>query len=163
MRKQFAYIAIVAMASMLFSGCYTVIATTRLTRKNWRKKHRYQYFSKTKWGKIWNTYYWAPSSKDFLGRSVYKTHKKNTEEKTEKKQTYEEPRPKHYYGPAQHYSSDDYSHDYSGTCASDCIEDCTSSCLSDLFDSIFGSDNKNKSDNDTIPPPDKRPRRRRGM
>ncbi len=156
MQKRFAYIAIaiIALMPLLLSGCYTIIATKKLTRKNWRKKHRYQYFSKTKWGKTWNTYYWSPSTKDFLGRSIHKKLEKTAKKKDEKKQSYPEP----YYKPRRYHYSNDFD-----ACVGGCVEGCTSSCLSDIFDSIFGNDNQNESDNDTIPPPDEQPRRRRGM
>ena len=62
---------------MIFSGCYTVFASRKVSKDDWRNKHSYLYFSKTTWGKEWNNYYWSPSSNPLFGSSKDSKSKKS--------------------------------------------------------------------------------------
>ena len=144
MRKRLYIIALFLSSFLLVhSGCYTVIATRKLKRKDWRKKHRYQYFSKTRWGKVWNSYYWSPSLKDAFGKPLYPKSSSRKKDLESSEET--------YHSTNSHYTCID-------NCISSSTDDCISSCL---FDFLLGSNYD--SENDTIPPSDERPKRRRGI
>lgn len=137
-------IILVALLAVLFAlaGCYTTITTKKLTSKQWRKTHRYQYFSKTKWGKAWNRYYWSPTSRPLFSKSKRTDAKKTGKIDNDHTERYKG----EYREPPQHT----------------CIDDCASSCIFNFFYTIFGSDESDDSADDDENQPEK-PKRRRGM
>ncbi len=59
-RMRRAVVIALFVAAVLVSGCYTTAPRKRLTKREWLKNHRYQFFHDTKWGREWNYYYWSP-------------------------------------------------------------------------------------------------------
>ena len=130
----FAILSSVIVLLILSNGCYTRAFKNKVSRKTWRKYHRYQYHSNTDWGKEWNSYYWTPSKNDMF-------HLLDSGSSSE----------------TQKSSSQNHRSNYSDECIDlGCLFIDSGDCC--LFPFIGGSDNDDDSDDDSD-----NPRRRRGM
>ncbi len=121
------------MTMLVFYGCYTTIASKKLSKSEWRKTHSYQYFSGTEWGKQWNSYYWSPTSLGFPSSST------------------DSPEAKH----KRKYSRADY---WSDECTDACASGCKHGCIWSLLDAIF--ENHDNDDDDGGNGENEPPRRR---
>ena len=137
MDKRMIMIAIALVGAALFSGCYTKIAYDKLSKPEWKEKHKSQYFQESDWGKEWNSYYWSPTTRNiFAANSSQKKQSADTGN-----------RRTHRYG------------DGDG-CTSDCITGCILIPL-DIIDALlFGDDDDNSDDNNNDS--QDKPQRRRG-